>query len=173
MEDDDSIERAREAKRGSPFLSPKQAAHYLGVEASAMYGVAALFASAFWVANQSFVLAWTPWLFRKLKAAPTEGLREVISVSILYFVLAAIAAGDDSGEAAGAEIINVTREGTQCSSFEECAQLLKDGEGIDYEGVSGPTDMNDTGSPASGTIGIQLYDGNKYSQIDAVSGVVN
>ena len=31
MEDDDSIERAREAKRGSPFLSPKQAAHYLGV----------------------------------------------------------------------------------------------------------------------------------------------
>lgn len=28
---DDSIERAKEAKRGSPFLSPKQAAHYLGV----------------------------------------------------------------------------------------------------------------------------------------------
>jgi O-antigen/teichoic acid export membrane protein len=67
------------------------AAHYLGVEASAMYGVAALFASAFWLANYSFVLAWTPWLFRKLKAAPTEGLREVVSVSILYFVLASIA----------------------------------------------------------------------------------
>lgn len=31
MEEDDSIERAKEAKRGSPFLSPKQAAHYLGV----------------------------------------------------------------------------------------------------------------------------------------------
>lgn len=31
MEDGDSIERAKEAKRGSPFLSPKQAAHYLGV----------------------------------------------------------------------------------------------------------------------------------------------
>jgi len=31
MEDDDSIARAKEAKRGSPFLSPKQAAHYLGV----------------------------------------------------------------------------------------------------------------------------------------------
>ncbi|WP_067105531.1 helix-turn-helix domain-containing protein [Sphingopyxis granuli] len=31
MESDDSIERAKEAKRGSPFLSPKQAAHYLGV----------------------------------------------------------------------------------------------------------------------------------------------
>lgn len=68
------------------------AAHYLGVSASAMYGVAALFASAFWVANHSFVLAWTPWLFRKLKAAPTEGLSEVLSVSILYFILAPIAA---------------------------------------------------------------------------------
>ncbi|MBV7264818.1 lipopolysaccharide biosynthesis protein [Erythrobacter ani] len=68
------------------------AAHYLGVEASAMYGVAALFASAFWMANHSFVLAWTPWLFRKLKLAASEGLQEVASVSILYFVMAAIAA---------------------------------------------------------------------------------
>jgi O-antigen/teichoic acid export membrane protein len=68
------------------------AAHFLGIEASAMYGVAALFASAFWLTNHSFVLAWTPWLFRKLKAAPAEGLREVVSVSILYFALASIAA---------------------------------------------------------------------------------
>jgi O-antigen/teichoic acid export membrane protein len=67
------------------------AAYYLGVEASGMYGVAALFASAFWIVNYSFVLAWTPWLFRKLKAAPIEGMREVVSVSMLYFVLASIA----------------------------------------------------------------------------------
>jgi O-antigen/teichoic acid export membrane protein len=38
------------------------------------------------------VLAWTPWLFRKLKNARTEGMREVVSVSIVYFVLASIAA---------------------------------------------------------------------------------
>ena len=88
--------------------------------------------------------------------------------------LAAIAAGDDSGEAIGANIIDVTKEGTQCSSFEECAKLLEQGEDIDYEGASGPTDMNDTGSPASGTIGIQLYEkGNTYKQVDTVSGVVN
>ena len=67
------------------------AAQYLGLAASAMYGVAALFASAFWIVNYSFVLAWTPWLFRKLKAAPTAGLREVLSVSMLYFVLASAA----------------------------------------------------------------------------------
>ncbi len=68
------------------------AAHYLGVEASAMYGVAALFASAFWIVNYSFVMAWTPWLFGKLKTATDDALREVLSVSILYFVLAAVAA---------------------------------------------------------------------------------
>jgi O-antigen/teichoic acid export membrane protein len=56
-----------------------------------MYGAAALFASAFWIANHSFVLAWTPWLFGKLKAAPVEGMREVLSVSALYFILASIA----------------------------------------------------------------------------------
>jgi ABC-type branched-subunit amino acid transport system substrate-binding protein len=93
--------------------------------------------------------------------------------AVTIIALAAIAAGDDSGEAAGAEIINVTREGTQCKSFEECAKLLEDGEDIDYEGASGPTDMNDTGSPSSGTIGVQLYKGNKYSQVDSVSGVIN
>ncbi len=90
----------------------------------------------------------------------------------MIIALAAIAAGDDSGEAIGAEIINVTREGTQCSTFEECATLLEDGEDIDYEGASGPTDMNDTGSPASGTIGINVYEGNKYEQVDTVSGLV-
>ena len=68
------------------------AAHYLGIEASAMYGVAALFASAFWIVNHSFVLAWTPWLFRRLNVADSEGMREVTSISILYFVLAALAA---------------------------------------------------------------------------------
>lgn len=86
--------------------------------------------------------------------------------------LAAIAADSDNGEAIGGEIINVTREGTQCSTFEECAGLLADGEDIDYEGASGPTDMNDTGSPASGTIGINEYTQNKYEQVDTVSGLV-
>jgi branched-chain amino acid transport system substrate-binding protein len=92
--------------------------------------------------------------------------------AMMIIALAAIAAGDDSGEAIGANIIDVTREGTQCSTFEECAALLEECEDIDYEGASGPTDMNDTGSPASGTIGINEYTGNKYKQVDSVSGLV-
>ncbi len=87
--------------------------------------------------------------------------------------LAAIAAGSDSGEAIASQIINVSKDGTKCTTFEECAGLLDKGEDIDYDGVSGPVDMNDSGSPNKATIGIQQYDkGNKYKQIDSVSGVI-
>ena len=68
------------------------AAHYLGVEASAMLGVAWLFASAFWMVNYSFVMAWTPWLFRRLKTSSAHDMQEVASVSVIYFILAAVAA---------------------------------------------------------------------------------
>jgi branched-chain amino acid transport system substrate-binding protein len=37
---------------------------------------------------------------------------------------------------------DVTREGTECSSFEECIGLLDEGEDIDYQGVSGPIDLD-------------------------------
>lgn len=93
--------------------------------------------------------------------------------AVIMAALAAIAAGDDSGEAIAGELVNVSKDGTACSSFEECAKLLEDGEDINYEGASGPVDMNDTGSPNKATIGIQLYKGNKYKQVDSVSGVLD
>jgi branched-chain amino acid transport system substrate-binding protein len=94
--------------------------------------------------------------------------------AVMMTALAAIAAGDDSGEAIAGEIVNISKDGTQCGTFEECAQLLEDGEDIDYEGASGPCDLNDTGSPNKATIGIQLYGkGNKYKQVDSVSGVLD
>jgi len=94
--------------------------------------------------------------------------------AVMMSALAAIAAGDDSGEAIASEIVNISKDGTQCGTFEECAQLLEDGEDIDYEGASGPCDLNDTGSPNKATIGIQLYGkGNKYKQVDSVSGVLD
>ena len=94
--------------------------------------------------------------------------------AVMMAALAALQAGDDSGEAIASELINVSKDGTACTTFEDCAKLIEDGEDIDYNGVSGPCDMNDTGSPNKATIGIQQYDkGNKYKQIDSVSGVIN
>jgi branched-chain amino acid transport system substrate-binding protein len=93
--------------------------------------------------------------------------------AVMISALAALAAGDDSGEAISKEIINITKDGTQCSGWEECSKLVEDGEDIDYEGKSGPTDMNETGSLSKGTIGIFEYKkGNTYEKIDSVTGLV-
>ena len=93
--------------------------------------------------------------------------------AVMLIALAAQAAGDDDGKAIASKLIEVSKDGTECKGWEECSKLLKDGEDIDYNGVSGPTDFNDTGSPNKATIGIQEYTGNKYKQIDSVSGVLD
>ena len=73
----------------------------------------------------------------------------------------------------GPEIINVSRDGTECTTYEECLQLLKDGEDIDYQGVSGPVDLGDTGSPTKATIGIFEYKrDNTYENVDYITGVI-
>ncbi len=76
-----------------PMIDKVVAAHFIDVAASALYGVAALFASAFWVVNNSFLLAWTPWLFKRLRGDEPNKLREILSVSGLYFAVSTCAAG--------------------------------------------------------------------------------
>jgi branched-chain amino acid transport system substrate-binding protein len=52
-------------------------------------------------------------------------------------------------------------------------KLLEDGKDIDYDGVSGPVDLNKTGSPSKATIGIFEYqDDNTYKNVDYITGVV-
>jgi ABC-type branched-subunit amino acid transport system substrate-binding protein len=76
--------------------------------------------------------------------------------SAIIIALAAVAAGDD-GSAHAAEIVNVTKEGEQCSTFAECSELLAGGADIDYEGVSGATDMSGNGEPLVGSYAVQVY----------------
>jgi branched-chain amino acid transport system substrate-binding protein len=64
--------------------------------------------------------------------------------------LAAIAAGSDAPEAIQAEMNGVTKDGTKCTLFAECAKLLADGEDIDYDGASGQLDFIDAGEPGIG-----------------------
>jgi len=87
--------------------------------------------------------------------------------------LAATAANSDNGKAIASQLIAVSRDGTKCTEYAQCVQLLQDGEDIDYDGVSGPIDLNDTGSPSVATIGIFQYaNDNTYSNIDYVPGQV-
>jgi ABC-type branched-subunit amino acid transport system substrate-binding protein len=87
--------------------------------------------------------------------------------------LAAEAAKNDSGEAIASELVNVSRDGEACTTFADCVELIKAGEDIDYNGVSGPIDLNKTGSPSKATIGIFEYNNdNKYENTDYITGVV-
>lgn len=71
--------------------------------------------------------------------------------------LAAQAAGSDDPEAISGEMVNVSREGTACGSFEECSTLLEEGQDIDYSGASGPVDLIEAGEPGSATIEVWGY----------------
>ena len=87
--------------------------------------------------------------------------------------LAVIAANSDDATTFGPKIIEVSKDGTKCTNFKECADLLNNGEDIDYDGVSGPVDLGDTGSPTKATIGIFQYDAsNTYKNIKYVTGVI-
>ena len=77
--------------------------------------------------------------------------------AVVTSVLAAIAAESDAGEAIGGTLVDVTREGEKCTTFEQCKTLLEDGEDIDYDGISGPIELSDKGDPTSAVVGIYTY----------------
>ena len=79
--------------------------------------------------------------------------------------LAAIAAkSDDPTTVRAATSSRSPRTARSARRFKECADLLKKGEDIDYQGVSGPCDLGETGSPTKATIGIFQYDADQQVQ---------
>lgn len=93
--------------------------------------------------------------------------------AVITSALAALVAGSDSGEAIAKELPGVTGGGEKCTTFEQCAALLKDDPktDIDYDGVSGAIELGETGSPTSASIGIYEYDGkNKIKAVDYIKG---
>lgn len=91
----------------------------------------------------------------------------------IVVALAALAADSDDGRAIAQEMQGVTVEGEKCEDFQACADLLEQGEDIDYDGVSGPIDFNSTGSPSAATIGIFQYaDDNTYAPESYTTGEI-
>lgn len=87
--------------------------------------------------------------------------------------LAAIKAENDSGEAIAAELPGITKGGEKCTEFKACADLLADGTDIDYDGVSGPIELGETGSPTAASIGVYEYDSkNKISPVEYIEGTI-
>jgi ABC-type branched-subunit amino acid transport system substrate-binding protein len=87
--------------------------------------------------------------------------------------LAATEAKSDDPTTFAPHIIDISKDGTKCSTFKDCADLLSQGKNIDYEGVSGPCDLGPTGSPTKATIGIFQYSAdNTYHNVKYVTGVI-
>ncbi|MEU3021041.1 MULTISPECIES: ABC transporter substrate-binding protein [unclassified Nocardiopsis] len=56
-------------------------------------------------------------------------------------------------------------EGTACGSFEECRDLLADGESIDFQGTSGNIDFDDNGDPTSATFEVFHFGDDGYETL--------
>ncbi|TDK26766.1 amino acid ABC transporter substrate-binding protein [Arthrobacter crusticola] len=78
--------------------------------------------------------------------------------------LAAEAAGSTEGTAIAGELEAVSKDGEKCFDFAGCVTLLRDGEDIDYDGISGPVSFDENGDPTEAAIGIYQYDENNVPQ---------
>jgi len=76
----------------------------------------------------------------------------------MLLALAAIAAESDAGTDIAENLEAVSKDGTECSTFAECKELLEAGEDIDYQGVSGPIEFDENGDVTAASVGIFEYD---------------
>jgi ABC-type branched-subunit amino acid transport system substrate-binding protein len=77
--------------------------------------------------------------------------------AIIITALAAEIAGTDDPAAIAREINGVTREGTECTEFTECKELIEAGEDINYNGPSGPQAFSQAGEPTEASFAILEY----------------
>jgi ABC-type branched-subunit amino acid transport system substrate-binding protein len=77
--------------------------------------------------------------------------------AIIITALAALIAETDDAPSIAREIPGVTRDGTKCTTFAECRELIEAGEDIDYDGPSGPQTFSDAGEPTEASFAILSY----------------
>ena len=87
--------------------------------------------------------------------------------AVVLVALAAIQAQSVESRDIADNLVAVSKDGTECTTFTECADLLGQGEDIDYNGVSGPITFSDAGDVTEATIGIYEYQAdNTYVNVD-------
>lgn len=81
--------------------------------------------------------------------------------AVILLALAALEAGSTAGPDVAAHLQQVSGgsgDGTKCTSFAECADIIIGGGVADYDGVSGPITFNEVGDPTEATIGVFQFD---------------
>jgi len=87
--------------------------------------------------------------------------------SVMLTALAAEAAKTDGSALAG-QIQAVSAGGEACSDFAACVAIIKAGGDVNYEGVSGPQDMNGNGEPINASYGVLTFGAdNRFKYEDA------
>jgi branched-chain amino acid transport system substrate-binding protein len=80
--------------------------------------------------------------------------------AVVLLALAALAAGATDGVSIAEKLQEVSGgsgDGTKCTSFAECAEIINGGGVADYDGVSGPITFDDAGDPTEAEIGVYIY----------------
>jgi len=80
--------------------------------------------------------------------------------AVILLALAALEAGSTAGPDVAAHLQQVSGgsgDGTKCTSYAECADIIIGGGVADYDGVSGPITFDEVGDPTEATIGIFEY----------------
>jgi branched-chain amino acid transport system substrate-binding protein len=80
--------------------------------------------------------------------------------AVVLLALAALEAGSTAGPDVAAHLQSVSGgadDGTKCTSYAECADIIIAGGVADYDGVSGPITFNEVGDPTEASIGVFEY----------------
>ena len=90
--------------------------------------------------------------------------------AVVLLALAALAAKSTTGVDIASKLQEVSGgsgKGEKATDFASAAQIILDGDVVDYDGASGPITFNEKGDPTEATIGIFQYGAdNKYTRIN-------
>ncbi|EHK81200.1 MULTISPECIES: ABC transporter substrate-binding protein [Rhodococcus] len=77
--------------------------------------------------------------------------------AVIVSALAAEQAGSTAGVDIAANINSVTRDGEKCTSYQQCLDLLRADQDIDYDGATGELTFVDAGEPGVGSYGRLVF----------------
>ncbi|WP_028463392.1 ABC transporter substrate-binding protein [Nocardia sp. 348MFTsu5.1] len=78
--------------------------------------------------------------------------------AVVISALAAEVVKSTNGKSIASAINEVTKDGTKCTTYEECLALVKAGTDIDYDGVTGELNFVAAGEPSIGSYGVLEFD---------------
>jgi branched-chain amino acid transport system substrate-binding protein len=84
---------------------------------------------------------------------------------VVLAALGAQEAGTNDGARTRAAVIDVSRQGARCTEYAACLRLLRDGTDIDYDGLSGPVDLDSQGNLTHAFFAVWAYGANGNSRV--------